>query len=387
MIYLRIFLTLWIVHSTINGYGQDSLIATSPDQAKIITSDILHFWTAFDRAFSAYKENPFNRYYIQNGSEGVKNFMNHDRIVSADTLLATVVRRKADYLKIRENSLQIHTTEKQIKAIYYAFKYLYPNAKFPPVYFVIGRFNTGGTITPTAQIIGAEMNHPSNIPYTVAHELIHANQNIPYKDSILLEQCIIEGSADFLGELISGRLSTTAPYEYAKGKEKMLWQDFKKDINLGENDSFSNWLYGGERKDARPADMGYYIGYMITKAYYDKASDKMKAIDEILNIQDCRKFLEESGYGAQFENNNSVSVQKNTISDTTAVVFACSTCKPNNKIVIRGVENKIITNPKFPLTLYLKPGEYNMTYVQNKIQQINLPFVVDRGEVNTIKVK
>ena len=49
------------------------------------------------------------------------------------------------------------------------------------------------------------MNAPENIPFIVAHELIHAQQRIPYKYKILLEQCIIEGSADFIGELISGK--------------------------------------------------------------------------------------------------------------------------------------------------------------------------------------
>lgn len=117
----------------------------------------------------------------------------------------------------------------------------------------------------------------------------------------MLEQCIIEGSADFLGELISGKIGNNAPYEYASGKEKMLWEDFKKDLNLGENDSFSNWLYGGERRDDRPADMGYYIGYMVTRAYYEKSADKRKAIREILTIKDCRKFLIDSGYnGGRF---------------------------------------------------------------------------------------
>ncbi len=140
------------------------------------------------------------------------------------------------------------------------------------------------------------MNESNNIPYLVAHELIHANQNIPYKYKILLEQCIIEGSADFLGELISGKIANTASYEYAKGKEKFLWDDFEKDMALGENDSFSNWLYGGERKDKRPQDMGYYIGYVITKAYFEKATDKRKAIEEILNIKDCKRFLDQSGY-------------------------------------------------------------------------------------------
>lgn len=146
---------------------------------------------------------------------------------------------------------------------------------------------------PTEQIIGAEMNEPGNIPFMVAHELIHANQKIPYKYRILLEQCIIEGSADFLGELISGKIASTAPYDYAKGREKKLMKEFLRDRNLGEKDDFDYWLYSGPRKDSRPADMGYYIGYVIIRAYYNKATDKSKAIADILNIQDCKAFLQQ----------------------------------------------------------------------------------------------
>lgn len=270
-------------------------VATDPDAAIFYYNDIVNFWNAFDRMTKEGKD-VFERYYIGPGSNGVKHFLDHNRIVNADTLYSTVQRRRKDYLKIRNKTLKVGEAERQCRVSYYAFKYLYPQAKFPPLYFVIGRFNTGGVSLPSEQIIGTEMNEPANIPFLVAHELIHANQNIPYKYKILLEQCIIEGSADFLGELISGKIASRAPYEYAKGKELALWKDFLKDIDLGENDDFANWLYAGKRKDDRPADMGYYIGYVITKAYYEKALDKKAAVQEILNIQDCKEFLKKSGY-------------------------------------------------------------------------------------------
>ena len=273
--------------------SQDS-ITSNPDSAVIVYKDIINFWKAFDKMNEG--KHVFEEYYIKPGSNGVKHFLDHNRIVNADTLYNTVQRQQKDYLRIRENTLRIEEALLQCRAAYYAFKYLYPQAQFPPLYFVIGRFNTGGVSLKAEQIIGAEMNEPANIPFMVAHELIHANQNIPYKYKILLEQCIIEGSADFLGELISGKVASPEPYRYAKGREAALWKDFLMDINLGENDDFANWLYAGKRKDDRPADMGYYIGYAITKAYYEKAADKKKAVYEILNIQDCKEFLRKSGY-------------------------------------------------------------------------------------------
>ncbi len=289
---------------TIGQSKQIITVETEPGMAKLVYSDIDNFWIAFDKTFSNYNGNAFNDEYIKNGSDGVRNFMDNERIVSADTLKSFVLANKSKYEAVRRNTVSLSSTEKQIRSVYHTFKNLFPQSKFPPVYFVIGRFNTGGTATPAYQIIGAEMNEPNNITHIVAHELIHSNQNIPYKYKILLEQCIIEGSADFLGELISGKIANTAAYEYAKGREKFLWDDFVKDQNLGEDDSFSNWLYGGERKDKRPQDVGYYIGYVITKAFYEKATDKQLAINEILNISDCKEFLSKSSYAPSLAKTN-----------------------------------------------------------------------------------
>ncbi|RYG30124.1 MAG: hypothetical protein EOO01_37205, partial [Chitinophagaceae bacterium] len=253
-------ISIFLILSTVRGWGQgdEGLITGNPDSALFVHTDINNFWDAFDK-ITTHGKHVFDEYYIKKGSTGVRHFIDHNRIVNGDSLLNTVQRRKSDYLKIREKTMHLAEIIPQCRATYYAFNYLYPQAKFPPVYFVIGRFNTGGVSLKTEQIIGAEMNDPANIPFIVAHELIHANQNIPYKYKILLEQYIIEGSADFLGELISGRVVSAEPYRYAAGKERALWEDFLNDMNFGENDDFSNWLYAGNRKDERPADMGYYI--------------------------------------------------------------------------------------------------------------------------------
>lgn len=290
-----VLITLSLICLSSKAQQIQTLIAQNPKEALIFTQDVANFWKAYDQ-METYKGSSFDDLYISKGSEGVKSFLENNRIVNGDSLKSTVFKRRQDYLNIRKSSLNLKEVESQCRASYYALKYLYPSAVFPPLYFVIGRFNTGGLSIHTMQIIGVEMNSNENITFIVAHELAHAQQKIPYKYKILLEQCIIEGSADFLGELISGKTASRAPYEYAIGKEKDLWEDFQKDMNLGENDDFANWLYAGKRKDARPADMGYYIGYMITKSYYENAKDKKKAIQEILNVKDCKKFLKESKY-------------------------------------------------------------------------------------------
>lgn len=164
---------------------------------------------------------------------------------------------------------------------------------FPDVYFVIGRFNSGGTSTRHGLLIGAEMyRDPNRLPAIVSHELIHYQQHYP--NSRLLEHSFLEGSADFLGELIAGAQINSAAHEYGLAHEHQLWQEFKPHF---ADTTFYPWMYG-RPADGRPNDLGYFIGYRIAKAYYDRAADKRKAISDIITARggDVKGILEESGY-------------------------------------------------------------------------------------------
>jgi hypothetical protein len=93
--------------------------------------------------------------------------------------------------------------------VYQALKELYPEATFPPVYFVVGRFNSGGTVSKKGLILGVEMMKDlEGLVPLVAHELIHFQQKQPLLGTTLLEQGVLEGGADFMGELISRATKT-----------------------------------------------------------------------------------------------------------------------------------------------------------------------------------
>lgn len=84
----------------------------------------------------------------------------------------------------------------------------------------------------------------------------------------------------------------TRPYRVdTHGKE--LWATLKSKLC---NTNTDNVLYNRETVKNKPADLGYYIGYKITKAYYDQAADKKQAIIDILEMNDPIHFLEASGY-------------------------------------------------------------------------------------------
>ncbi|MRX69966.1 Predicted Zn-dependent protease [Flavobacterium resistens] len=280
--------TLFIIFS--NFICAQTNFSDNPLDAVFETKDSKNFWEAFDKMGKS-KENPFIE-YMQKGSQGVKGFT-ENRIINADSLFTVVKKRKADYELSRNVLDGISSKEKRVRAIYSALKYWYPKAKFPPIYFVYGRFNSGGTSSPDGIIIGTEkLKNLDGVSGLIAHELIHYQQKIEGKD-MLLKWCLLEGGADFIGELISGESINKFEYKYGDQNLDKLCDEF---VTRLKNPEYKDWLYETTKKDDRPNDLGYWIGYKIIESYFNKQKDKQKAVEEILNIKDPIQFLKQSGF-------------------------------------------------------------------------------------------
>jgi hypothetical protein len=52
---------------------------------------------------------------------------------------------------------------------------------------------------------------------------------------------------------------------------------------------------GGAIKD-RPSNLGYTMGFLISKSYYEKSSDKKKAVFELLNTNNFKIIIQESDF-------------------------------------------------------------------------------------------
>lgn len=229
----------------------------------------------------------------------------------------TYLSRRSYYNSIRANTLAVDTAQAvrdSIRASFRRMKELYPDATFADVYFLIGRMTSGGTISNGSLLIGTEIfgrdastpthelgawekavtGEIKNLPHIVAHEYVHTLQGRRQGKLTLLAAALGEGTADFIAELISGSHIINPAYDYGDANETRLWAEFR--LVMDSTDT-SNWLYQGNRSTNRPADLGYWMGYKIAKAYYDKATDKHAAVREILLFKDPVKFLEASGYG------------------------------------------------------------------------------------------
>ena len=291
---------------SINSVGQTNevIFSKNPRDAKFYTTDIINFWKVFDETNPGFEATTFQQKCIDVGSKGLKGFIKN-RIENGNNLSKTIKANLNYYEAIRESSLSIDKKRERFYECFDNLKKIYPEAVFPDVYFVIGAKNSGGTAFNEGLIIGAEMFGKDkndfkpviDIDYVdevVAHELIHFQQKYA-QNNTLLAQCIREGSADFICELIAGSHSNTKIHEYGNTHARELWNEFVIQMN-GTN--WGNWLYSSKDK-SRPKDLGYWIGYKITRAYYTNAVDKIKAIQEILNIKDFNSFLADSKYNGE----------------------------------------------------------------------------------------
>jgi hypothetical protein len=299
-----------------------SMASNDPEKAQIITSDIDLFWRAYDMAKPENNLIIYRDEYFKKGSSGLKEALRRN-IGSSCNLVTMIDTAPKYYASLRTESAKVENYKPQMIASFKKLKEIYPNANFPPIYFVIGRMNNGGSATIGGLIISVEMygktddasitelnnwqktvvNKIDLIPNIVAHELIHYQQKNAHLTAMfggevsLLGKSLSEGSASFIGELIASGKDFPQLNEYGNPREKELWLEFKKEMN-GTNET--NWLYQANKAKDKPADLGYYIGYKIVESYYNKATDKKQAIKDILEIKDFNAFLIASGYGEKF---------------------------------------------------------------------------------------
>lgn len=290
-----------------NGVSQTTA-NTDPEKVVISTADISIFWQAYDEwkseAHSASDRlaDILNRDYLKKGSQGVQDFIPH-RIVSADALAKTILEAPQYYEGVRGNTTRIESFVPDIRKAFEHLKEIYPDAVFPPVYFVVGRRNSGGTDSANGLIIGSEMFadagsriHLTDVVSIVVHELIHYQQQTHTTD--LITAVMNEGAADFIAELITGHHIDEDIKPYGDSHEEELWKRFQEDA---KTNNLKPWLYNGaDQARTGPPDLGYYIGYKICQSLYEVSPDKAAALKTIVAMRNPKTIIEQSGYAQRF---------------------------------------------------------------------------------------
>ncbi len=280
----------------------------NPETAVISTADVDLFWRAYDEWKTTANSAPdqlaaiLDRDYIRKGSQGVQDFIPH-RIIDGNALAKTILEDPKYYEMVRANTEKMQSFVPEIRQGFERLKQIYPDAIFPPVYFVIGRRSSGGTDSDSGLIIGAEMFadtgsriHLTEVVCIVIHELIHYQQQVQGED--LTTQVMKEGAADFIAELITGNQIDEAIKPYGDSHEEELWKKFREDQK--KND-LKSWLYNaGDKTRVGPPDLGYYMGYKICQSLYEISLDKATALKTIIAMKDPKAIIEQSAYSQRF---------------------------------------------------------------------------------------
>lgn len=274
------------------------------NRARVFTSDIDNFWQAYDSVKTtdnAARQIEFMQtLYIQKGTAGLKAFMKL-RNFDAARLVTTINKYPKFWESIRPNTLLVKNQENQINSYIQKFQKLYPDYREANIYFTITAIRSGGTTKDSLVLVGAEIatgnvatdvsgfpdkrlaNFFQNqkkdniVPFTI-HEYVHTQQKSEGK--VLLGQALAEGACDFITELVLETAMQHAYLVYGKEHEEQLREQFRKDMF---SEDFSDWLYNGSTSETM-GDLGYFMGYAICKAYYHNATDKEKAIAEIIEL-------------------------------------------------------------------------------------------------------
>lgn len=292
----------------------------------IVSDDVTRFWNAYDRvrgvADPAQRARLIRDLYFVPGSPGLKAFL-EVKGCTAEKYADLLQRYPRFWDSVRPRSLSAATRTLALVPELQKFRALYPGMRPASIYFVVGCMTSGGTTQGDKVLIGSELalGDPdvdvSELPERTrrwlqtyfatrpadglvllnVHEYVHTQQHGP--GPTLLAQALYEGAADFVAERVAGKLPPLAYVSYGPAHLDDIKARFALDM---DKQDYAGWLYNSA--DDNPfgvGDLGYFVGYAICRAYYERAADKREALRRIIELDytdaaAARAFLDASGF-------------------------------------------------------------------------------------------
>lgn len=270
----------------------------------LITTDINNFWQAYDKIVATKDTlaqfDFLSRLFLDKATTG-QSAMIKVRNYTPKNYIDAINQRQPYFNAIRNNTYKVNDYAKKIENKVQSLKKLYPSLKPAEIYFTVGAFRSGGTTTANMVLIGSEIamaeEHLDNLVFTNIHEYIHTQQKSTVCDN-LLGQSVMEGVAEYLTEKTMVTTSTLPAIAYGRQNADEVKQVFAQQMF---NIDYGYWLYSDAQNSFGLRDMGYYVGYAIAESYYNKAKNKLKAIEEMIEVdannpKDLELYVDKSGY-------------------------------------------------------------------------------------------
>lgn len=296
----------------------------SIENFEVVTAPINRFWNYFDKAvIDTIQAKQYLSEFICEGSYALKDYY-HIRYENVDNMYRVMIQKNSDYYRYLKGfftSDKLDKISKECKLMMEKFAELYPKAVFPKTYIVPDLLNGTGTLTESSLYIGADMFAKSdrmpmqnlndwqlatitaygNMKYDLVHELMHFQQSYAGNENtqFLFGKLIEEGVCDFLvsllteGNEVSPSVQRNLDYLSKPDNFEFIMNELKRDIYSSD---LSKWMHNGGAITDRPSNLGYTMGFLICKSYYENSTDKKQAVYELLNTDDFTKIIKESTF-------------------------------------------------------------------------------------------
>lgn len=313
----------------LKAYKSTQKSIAKENRKNIQTLDITHFWEAYDSLSTATDAadsiSIIQRLYIDRATAGFKQFMAVRPEMNAYNYYMALKQFPKFYASLRGNTMQVFNAQSEVSFVFDRFKEIYDNFTPFKVCFAIGVLSTGGTVTSDYVLIGAELtcsdvsmdlSEFTDAPYNqllphlgyegditqkirniVAHECVHTQQAQDLKAEeitcSLLHACLSEGICDFIGEYLVGEQINTSLQEYGLRHKESILKSFFEYPCTGE---LEDWLYNYGRFEDKPADLGYYVGYVFAEAFFEQSTDKKQATRQLIEFRNAAYILDKGGF-------------------------------------------------------------------------------------------
>ncbi|HIB49542.1 MAG TPA: hypothetical protein EYO35_14685 [Flavobacteriaceae bacterium] len=295
-----------------------------PYQA-IVSSDIDNFFNAFDAIHqttdSLEQLISLRTEFLDKASEG-QLAMIAARNYSKQEYLDVILAYPKFWNSIRKNTNDMTPHNEALREGVQQLRNIYPDLESGTIYYTVGAFRSPGTGLNDKILIGSEFalgetttdvsefkgvrDHTANyykidpkqyLSFLTVHEYVHTQQkDIPDN---LLSHTLREGIAEFVAIQAIGKDSPWGAFNYGPENETFVRNTFESQMFNGR--SYGNWLWNGIDNLFGHHDMAYYVGYKIAQLHYDAATDKQKAIKELIELdfmdeQAVERLVDGSGY-------------------------------------------------------------------------------------------
>lgn len=283
--------------------GSLAFTAGATEGPEIQIEDVERFYKLYDATGGHPSVEQLQRDYLDAGTDGLHTLMKI-RNLTAARIAESIEKRPEMYTNAKRCTAVLPRVRQRVAVSLRELVRLYPQARIPPVTIVVGRGKPVGVGYPNTGLqIGLEAlcavdwfdaNLEDRFVHVIAHEYAHVQQaatNADEEHFTVLQRSLLEGIAELVAEITSGKTGYVHFGPLTQGREKEIETAFAADQDKTD---LSAWVDNSTLE--QPRDLGYWVGYRIAKSYYQHSADKTQAFREILEMSDAKAFLAKSGW-------------------------------------------------------------------------------------------